>query len=168
MGAPIAPAECPVACHRILIVGPPASGRGWLAERIHALTGIAIQGDGPEGADARADRSRRDLELHEWVVLATRAADVSPAVAAADLVVLVRTPSWLRHLRLLLRKVTGSPIPGGLRLALRETRRWAAEEWPAMRAIEGFDVPRFMTCQSSDDVRAVLECVLGIDEQRHA
>lgn len=148
-------------CRRILVVGAPASGKRWLAERIQALTGIEVVSlaAGATGAAHQlADR-------REWIALSAESATSADAVSEADLVVLLSTPLWLRDARLVIRRVQsfarGSPHPslGGL---LVRTHRWDADELPAVRTALQPHGPLVASCASSDDVRAVLERILGI------
>lgn len=137
---------------RILIVGPPGSGCAWLAERIHALTGIPVVSNGADDAG------------REWVRVAQRAGQVARAAAEAELVAAVRTPVWLRDLRLLMRRVAAPRAQGpSLRAALRATHHWDVEEAPRVREALVGSPAKVMRCASSEEVRAVLECVFGLD-----
>ncbi len=143
--------------HRILILGAPASGRRWLAERIRALTGIEP-----------LDTTGADPARHEWLGIADDASRAAALLPRADLVVVVHTPRWLRALRLLMRRLGGGGgrEPGAPPLArqLARNRRFESEELPALTAlVESHGVPH-LRCASSEDVRAVLECVFGIHE----
>ncbi|MCB9897329.1 MAG: hypothetical protein H6825_04940 [Planctomycetes bacterium] len=145
--------------HRILVIGAPAAGKAWLAARIHALTGMPVY----DVASMPPDGPALD-GVHEWVVVARdegRAAAVAPH---ADLVVLVRTPTPLREARIVLRWISSLGRPGlrGLRKALRETARWDVDELPVLGAALEPYRRRVVKCGSSDDVRAVLECIFGI------
>lgn len=147
--------------HRILIVGAPASGKGWLAGRIRSLTGMASGDD--LAAPALAER-------HEWIVVARDRARTTELLELADLVVIVRTPPLMRSARLLRRWLASRGRPGlrGLRKALVETRRWEADEVPALRELLQPHRERVLHCGSPDQVRAVLECVLGLPPTQSA
>ncbi len=143
-----------MARHRILIIGAPASGRGWLAERIEALTGIPAE---------RVGSSTTAPAAREWVRLASRADEVAVMLDASELVVLVHAPAWLRYCRLLLRRRGDPRSGGGLRAALGATRVWRVKEFPDIERLLGKARRRTLHCRSSDDVRSVLECVFGLD-----
>ena len=140
-----------VLCHRILVTGAPASGKGWLVDRVRALTGLG---------DAAVDPGdRQALErAREWVVVTERADDVGRAADLADLIVVMRAPAWLRRVRLLLRRLDPRrPRPSG-----PSTERWSRDVEPRLRAQLAAHRARVMECASSEDVRAVLERVFGI------
>lgn len=143
------------------MVGAPASGKRWLAGRIAALTGIDVV---PLAAGA-TDSARALGQRREWIALSSEAATASDVVPEADLVVLLATPLWLRDARLVMRRVRAllrrreHPPLGGL---LARTHRWDADQLPAVRAALQPHAPLVASCASSEDVRAVLERILGI------
>ena len=148
--------------HRILIVGASGSGRSWLARRIHDLTGIAVHDARPAGTSVPAAE-------HEWIVLAGQPEGLDRCLERADLVVLLCTPRWLRGLRIAL---AGLPMrarhPGwrGAGAEWRASRGWDDAEgaaWAARLGRRGGGADLVMKCGSSEDVRAVLERVFGID-----
>lgn len=148
--------------HRILIVGAAGSGRSWLARRIHDLTGIRWHVAGPWASPPPADE-------HEWIVSAEAPEGLEACVARADLVVLLRTPRWLRAVRLVRAALplrTRRPGWRGLADEWRASRRWDDETGPGWgRSLGARDdgAELIMKCGSSDDVRAVLERVFGLD-----
>lgn len=138
--------------HRILLIGAPASGRHWLAERIHALTGIPVIGPA-DGVDAA-----------EWVVIADDSEAVADVAPLADLIVLMRAPRLLRASRVVFEGLRPrGRMRGRLGETLERTSRWERAEWPAMAAVLRGAGRDWRTCASSEDVRAVLEAVFGID-----
>jgi hypothetical protein len=150
-----------VTCRRILVVGAPASGKRWLAGRIHALTGIDVV---PLAAGATEAAQVLDGR-REWIVLSSEAVTAADVVPQADLVVLLATPLWLRDARLVMRRVRAllrrqeHPPLGNL---LARTHGWDSAELPAVRVALEPHAPLLASCASSDDVRAVLERILGI------
>ena len=151
----------PVTCRRILVVGAPAGGKRWLAGRIHALTGMPVVPLAARDVAAAAGLA----DLREWVALSSEADTAEIAAGCADLVVLLRTPLWLRDARLLLRRARASlrrTSHPPLVPLLRRTHRWDADELPALRRALEPHGPLVASVASSEDVRAVLERILGI------
>lgn len=137
--------------HRILVVGAPASGRGWMAGRISTLTGIPLRLDDGE------------LDEREWLRLADTVPRVEALQPRAELVVLMVTPVWLRWLRLL-RRAAGAPrlVGPGLLARLRATRRWDRDTLPAVLPLLERGPGRLIKVRSSEHVRTVLESVFGL------
>jgi hypothetical protein len=148
--------------HRILILGAAGGGRRWLARRIHDLTGIPVHGADPTPPEVPAAG-------REWVVVAEAPEGLEACVARADLVVLVRTPLWLRGARLALAALPfRERRPGwrGLAAEWRRSRAWDADvgpRWGRVLGARGGGAGLVMKCGSADDVRGVLERVFGIE-----
>ncbi|GJM22754.1 MAG: hypothetical protein DHS20C15_26690 [Planctomycetota bacterium] len=140
---------------KILILGAARSGRSWLARSLAEVTGIRCWDPGAQGVDAAHVRAEARAEA-TWILEEHVAAPDREAFDEADLVVLLRTPLWLRALR-------------SARGYLRGERRVSAATAPTEgRASPNSDPltlagERGFLCRSSDDVRRLLDEVVGVD-----
>jgi adenylate kinase family enzyme len=174
---------------RIQIIGSPGSGKSWLASKLGAVTGLPVLdldgmcwdvSSGRWGvARAPAERAsalERVVAQEAWIVHGTDVDWTAPALAAADMVVLLTAPVWLRDLRLLSRwlaRAVRRREPAGMTLAqlgelLRRGHRYAAHELDHARGPLREAQRRLVHCDSSEDVRQVLEDVLGLHNRRVA
>jgi len=145
------------------VVGAPASGKRWLAGRIRALTGIGLVHLSAGQAEPPAELDER----REWIALTSDVAATEAIAPRADLVVVLRTPLWLRDARLVMRRVKATLLrrahpPLGPLIA--RSHRWDGETLPALQRRLASHAPMVASCASSDDVRRVLERVFGIAE----
>jgi adenylate kinase family enzyme len=171
---------------RIHIVGSPGSGKSWLASKLGAVTGLPVVDldglcwDASAGrwgvarpADERARALDRLVAQDAWIVHGTDLDWTAAALGRADLVVELTAPVWLRDLRLVSRwlacavrrrEPTGMSL-GELRAILRRGHRYARAERDAGQAPLSRVRDKLVTCASSEDVRGVLERVLGLTGQ---
>jgi len=146
---------------KILILGAARSGRSWLARSLAEVTGIRAWDPGAPGVDA--EHVRRSARADETWILEEHCAAPDPgAFEEADLVVLLRAPLWLRGLR-------------GLRARLRGERRAGAtppSAGPAAAELGadplGRAGARGFLCRSSEDVRRLLDAVVGVQDRPDA
>jgi adenylate kinase family enzyme len=171
---------------RIHIVGSPGSGKSWLASKLGAVTGLPVVDlDGmcwdvsagawgvARPAQERAGALGRVVSQDAWIVHGTDVDWTGPALEGADLVVLLTAPAWLRDLRLssrwLARAVrrrepTGMSL-GQLGALLRRSHHYADDELGAARDPLAHVRDKLVTCGSSEEVRQVLEGVLGLPDR---
>lgn len=143
---------------KIVILGGPFTGKSWLAGRLTELMGARAFDLGAPGADAGA-LVEEALRAQAWIIEEHREQPDARALDAADLVVLVQAPAWLRALRRA-RGLVGGP----------RARRTAA---PPVRTAHVLETlrragERGFLCRTTDDVRRLLDHVVGLgDPPRH-
>jgi len=127
---------------RIHIIGGAGSGKSYVAARLSDMYGMAVLDldtifwdNTADGYNKRADGERRDRALaafitrESWIVEGVYHTWLEPSFRAADAIIILTTPRWLRHYRIMrrfvARKVGMAPSKRGETLrSLWELLKW--------------------------------------------
>src|ERR1700722_18265149 len=133
--------------NRIHIIGGPGSGKSMLARRLAAEQGLPhieldsiFWNDAAGGYDVRRDPEERDLLLKQvvdgdsWIIEGVYYAWCGPSYERGERIILLDTPTWIRHWRLGLRFVKrklGLEVKGPSRKKDSFKGYWSITKWNA-------------------------------------